>query len=291
MNTKRKGLIHELARHAVKKLPTPIPQMLRAGIDLGYLPNYWRPRSFNEKIGWQLLNRRDQRWVRLADKLAVKDYVRALCPSVRIPQTFTVATDAAGLDFKSVPDVAVVKATHGSGLVHVVEKHQAGQHLREYDKWLELKPWDIDWEWHYNGIVPRLYVEEFIGHDIDSSVPDYKLIVVNGKVLFTQVFVNRNKGALRLMYDRDWSRLPIFRSRREAQLLSRLEDIPRPNRLNEMYTIAERLGKSFPVVRVDLYYVDEEIWFGELTFSPSAGRSPFYPKEYDFLIGRQISLK
>ena len=40
----------------------------------------------------------------------------------------------------------------------------------------------------------------------------------------------------------------------------------------KMKPIVKRLASDFKFVRVDLYYIDSRIYFGELTFSPCSGK-------------------
>jgi hypothetical protein len=42
--------------------------------------------------------------------------------------------------------------------------------------------------------------------------------------------------------------------------------------------LAEGLG----YVRVDLYTLDEKIFFGELTFTPGGGTMPYTPDHFDY---------
>lgn len=43
-------------------------------------------------------------------------------------------------------------------------------------------------------------------------------------------------------------------------------------------------------MRVDLYEVNGQIYFGELTFHPCAGLMPFKPEEWDEKLGELIVL-
>ena len=67
-------------------------------------------------------------------------------------------------------------------------------------------------------------------------------------------------------------------------------DIPRPAKLDEMIAIANKLASPFPHVRIDLYYVDEQIIFGEMTFSSSGNILWKYPKTIHNKWGEELVL-
>ena len=57
-----------------------------------------------------------------------------------------------------------------------------------------------------------------------------------------------------------------------------------------MLKLARILSKNIAFLRVDLYEINDKIYFGELTFHPCAGFMPFKPKEWDEKLGEMISL-
>ena len=57
-----------------------------------------------------------------------------------------------------------------------------------------------------------------------------------------------------------------------------------------MKKIASKLSAGVPHLRVDLYEVDGQIYFGELTFSHWGGFVPFEPSEWDDILGSWINL-
>jgi hypothetical protein len=57
-----------------------------------------------------------------------------------------------------------------------------------------------------------------------------------------------------------------------------------------MIRIAEELAKGHSFVRVDLYQIQDRIFFGELTFYPAAGLSIFTPSSYDQYFGELLDL-
>lgn len=54
-----------------------------------------------------------------------------------------------------------------------------------------------------------------------------------------------------------------------------LYDLPQPMEIKTMVEIAEKLSEGFPFVRVDLYNINHKIYFGEMTFTPAACRTPY----------------
>ena len=60
--------------------------------------------------------------------------------------------------------------------------------------------------------------------------------------------------------------------------------------LEEAVKIVEVLSSSFSFVRVDLY-IQEKIYFGELTFTPGNGYISFYPASFDKLLASKMKLE
>jgi hypothetical protein len=57
-----------------------------------------------------------------------------------------------------------------------------------------------------------------------------------------------------------------------------------------MIEIAKILSKDFPHVRVDLYNLNQKIYFGELTFYDGSGYKGYISDEFDFILGKQFDL-
>ena len=90
----------------------------------------------------------------------------------------------------------------------------------------------------------------------------------------------------RNIYDADWNKI----NGRIEYPNKNDYDVPRPKVLNKLVEIAERLSEDFLAVRVDLYYFDEKIYFGELTFYHSSGYQEFAPKEFAIQMGNWIKI-
>ncbi|MGR5879865.1 ATP-grasp fold amidoligase family protein [Bacillus pacificus] len=72
---------------------------------------------------------------------------------------------------------------------------------------------------------------------------------------------NHDNGKLGF-YDTEFNQLPY----RRLDFGEIKEKLNKPKNFDEMLKIASKLSEDFPHVRVDLYNIDGEILFGELTF-------------------------
>ena len=54
-----------------------------------------------------------------------------------------------------------------------------------------------------------------------------------------------------------------------------------------MIAISEILSKKFDFVRVDLYEINNKIYFGEYTFAPGGTNKLFKPIKYEYEIGKK----
>ena len=65
----------------------------------------------------------------------------------------------------------------------------------------------------------------------------------------------------------------------------------RPAQLPKAIELARKLAQGFAFVRVDLYLLgDEQIYFGEMTFTPASGVRHWEPETADRMLGDLIEL-
>ena len=92
-----------------------------------------------------------------------------------------------------------------------------------------------------------------------------------------------------MVYDLDWNPHPetlVFNSDYE-----RAEIIEKPQNFTKMIEIAERISTGFPELRVDLYNIDGNIYFGEMTFTSQGGGMDYFTPEYLKYLGGKINIK
>ena len=138
-------------------------------------------------------------------------------------------------------------------------------------------------EKHYRRIPRRVLAEELLGSGV-SDVPDYKFYCFDGKPGFVEVIFDRHSDPWQRFLDMDWNSLPFKGTK---ALTNRT--VERPATLGQMLSIAETLAAPFFFVRVDLYEVEETVFFGELSFIPGGGVS-MSPRAWNRKLGDLIRL-
>lgn len=274
-------------RRFLRMLPVPLVRQAFHVTMLHKPGNFRRPRTFNEKVNWRILNDRRDRIAAACDKMRMKDMARAAYPwpKLRIPQTYW-----SGADLRDAPDLAalppwVLKPNHSSG--HAVfgpdPQTDVAALLKRTRDWWQRTPLELG-EWGYGQARPLLLLEERIPTPDGAPPADYKFFVFDGKVQFVQVNRGRFGAQTATFLDADWNRVPVrWRIRPVA-------DEPRPPELEMMLEIAGVLGTGWDFVRVDLYAVDGVVWFGEYTPYPGGGLLRYRPRRFDVESGQYWQL-
>ena len=155
-------------------------------------------------------------------------------------------------------------------------------------KWLKGNYWLEYSEMQYKGVKKYILVEEYLGDEEGNLPLDYKFYCLNGESKFVMVCADREIGKTAKFYyfDKNWNMMPYT----QDALDEPNKVIPKPEMIDEAFACAERLSKEFPFVRVDLYIVGKKIYFGELTFTPSAGMDEERLPTTDLILGEMLKL-
>ncbi len=247
------------------------------------------PKSFNEKLQWLKLYNRRLEYSTMVDKNAVKKYVASIIGEEYIIPTYGVWDNFDDINFDTLPNQFVLKCTHGSGDVVICkDKSQFDKKNArlKLNKSLKTNYYKISREWPYKNVKPQIIAEKLIGNGKDS-LPDYKFMCFNGDVKCIFVCYGRfsKTGTHATLFDRGWNALPFELGYHNIE-----NDVPKPQNYEKMITLSEKLSKNIPYVRVDFYEVDNQIYFGELTFFHGSGFEEITPIEWDYTLGSWIDL-
>lgn len=264
-------------------------------IQLKFFKNFHRfpklkePRTFNEKLQWLKLYDRNPYYTKLVDKYEVKNIVSELIGEEYIIPTLDVWDNANDIDFDSLPDKFVLKATHDSGRVIIckdkakLDKEWARE---EMEKSLKRDFYALTREWPYKDVPRRIIAEAFI-EDESGDLKDYKFFCFNGEAKFFKVDFDRFVGHKANYYNLDWEIQPF----EEVVCPSdKTQHHAKPLNFDKMAKLAGILSQELPFVRVDLYNTNGRIYFGEITFFPNSGMGKFNPLDADVELGELIKL-
>lgn len=255
------------------------------------------PRTFNEKIQWLKLNDHDDRYSGMIDKAAAKEFAARIIGSEHIIPTLGIYNDVNEVDWNTLPERFVLKCTHDSGSVVVCRDKSAFDWKsvsRQLKRKLKTNYFSRYREWGYKNIEPRLLCEEYMSDSTQSNgLVDYKFFCFNGEPEFLYISQGlEDHSTARISFaDMDGNRLPVERSDYKG-----FEgELPLPLNFEQMKSIADKLahavGNRF--VRVDLYEIEGQTYFSELTFYPNGGMIPFSSgtdTDWDTDFGTRIEL-
>lgn len=258
------------------------------------------PKDLNEKILWAKLFSDTSRWTELADKYKVRTYVESLGLSDYLVKIYAVWYNINEVDFDALPESFIIKANNGDGkgTNKIVRKSELTNDKRTellgtIDEWLHRKNIGaLHAEPHYKAMTPCVIAEEVLPLDPGAtSLTDYKIWCFYGKAHYVWVCSDRSGGgnsAHVMTYDLNWNAHPEFSVFNSDYL--RGEVMPRPDKLDEMISVAEKLSNGFPELRVDMYIVQGRVYFGELTFTSQGGFMDFYTPAFNLQLGSMFSI-
>lgn len=257
--------------------------------------NWEHPEDLNEKINWMKFNTETSMWTQLADKYTVREFVKDRIGEQYLVPLLGMWESENDIDFSHLPNSFVLKSNNGAGTILVIKDKST---IVESDirkiaaKWLKKRFGLLQAEPHYLKIKPLIIAESLLNEDssISFSLIDYKIWCFDGEVFGTWCCFNRNKfHADTEWHDLDWTFRPEW-SKFSVDYKNGKGVVPKPKNYNKMLEIASKLSKGFPQVRVDLYNIDGEIYFGEMTFTAAGGHMNFYSDKILKIMGSKTKI-
>lgn len=259
---------------------------------MGKRLNLNNPKTFNEKIQWlKIYGRTDINRI-MSDKYLVKEFISKEIGDRYVIPLIGVWSSVDEINFDELPDKFVLKCNHNSGTGMVICKDKSLLNIEDVKKGLKkgLKEdyFPISREYAYKNIPRRIIAEEYMEDKKTHELRDYKFFCFDGvpKALF--IASGRLKGEHSVtfdFFDMDYNHLPFTNGHPNSTI-----PIEKPDCFEEMKSLASRLSRGIPHVRVDFYEVNGRVYFGEFTFSHWGGFMPFVPEKWDEILGNWINL-
>jgi len=252
--------------------------------------NLQNPKTYNEKLQWMKLYDRNPIYTKLVDKQAVKKLVKDV-PGLNVIPTLAVWNNPDDIDLSNMPEQFVLKCTHDSGSVLIFKKKDAYSldYVKEhFRKAIKRDQYLAGREWAYKNVRPRIIAEPFMIDSSGSGLRDYKFFCFDGVAKALFIATDRGKEGTDVkfdFFDMNFKHLPFRHGHPNAEILP-----DKPENFDEMKRIAAQLSKGLRHVRVDLYNINGDIYFGEMTFYHHCGLVPFTPEKWDYTFGSWIKI-
>ena len=282
-------------------------------------PNIDNPITYNEKLQWLKLNDIHEEYSLLVDKYEAKEIVRKRIGDEYIIPTFVIYADkykvrdyvanVIGKEYlipligfykspkeivwDELPNQFVLKTTHDSGGVVVCSDkakldRKAAQ--KKLGKSLKKNYFYEHREYPYKDVKPRIIAEQYMVDESGTGLKDYKFFCFDGKpnLLYISRGLEHHPTAEISFYGMDGVEKEYHRSDYKPY-----HNAIMPSNFEEMREIAEILFKEVnsSFVRIDLYSINEKVYFSEITFSPCSGMIPFEPMSADDELGNLLHIK
>lgn len=255
------------------------------------------PHTFSQKLQWLKLYYRKSEFTTMVDKYAVKQYVAGRIGEEYIIPTLGAWNSFDEIDFDILPDQFVLKSANGCGNNGVVictdklklDKKAAKKRLEKSMK-LDCYVSLVEWPYHY--VPRRIIAEKFMTDKVNDGnhkdLIDYKFYCFSGNPEYCQVIRDRNTKETIDFYDMDWQDQHFYGLNLEAK--NGVTPVECPKELAKMKEICAILSKDIPFSRIDLYVINEKIYFGEITLYPSSGFGGFRPECWNRKLGDMLTL-
>lgn len=252
----------------------------------------WKnPVRYTQKLQYLRLYyyKNDLNVIRASDRISVRDYLNELGLAEFLIPIYGLFDSYEDIDFSILPSQFVLKATHGSNMNYIcLDKNRIDhKNLKKIvKKWIATDYGKKTVEPHYSKIKPRLIIEKYLG-DENNLPTEYKIHTFNGVARYLYVVNGRGKN---ITYDNlyiDWT---PFKEAQFNHWNSPEELSVRPENFDKMIQISQNIAKIFPFCRVDLYSINNNIYFGEATFTPAKGTLLFDVDAADYQISTWLDI-
>ena len=271
----------------------------------GYKLNLKDPKSFNEKVIYKWLFDRNPLIQLTSDKYRVRHYIedklgndgakKHLVPLLYVtcrPET---------IPFNELPDEYIIKPNHGWASYIIAENVKGNKKytiktpkktysladtkevrieiIKVCKIWLSTNYGVKKNMWAYQKIKPLIIIEKLLRDSFGNIPDDYKFFMFHGKCKRITVCAERLSNLTFTEYDINWNLLNFSVGKPG-------KPVKKPEALDQMMLISEKLSKDFDFVRIDLYFADNNIYCGEITHYPLSGLGKITTTEFDFELGK-----
>ena len=257
----------------------------------GFDPNLVEPQRFSEKLLARLIYDDDPYYPLYGTKLIAPYFLaKRSIPGLRFAQRFKVKRHLEVSDFDDIPNAFVVKSSFGSGLNRIVadkSKSDIGKICTLFNEGLFRI---------MNARAQRdptncAIFEEYLAGPDGKTPDDLKFHCFRSadgrSQLILQLDSNRFGNHRQSFFDEAFQPLDLgFSDMQRHEIPPQL-----PKHFENLVRIVRAISDGFDYIRVDLFNVDDQIFFGELTPFHRGGMAKVVTEEWDRRLGEMWDMR
>ena len=260
---------------------------------LTYLNHYYHLYYFDKKTyNYYIHSLKNKDLIRkgfFSDKLKAKEYIDKNFPYIKTPKTLFKTKNPEELQNYDLPDKFVLKNSSGSQMNIIVNngKYNIKTLIKKSKKFLKTKYSTNSYrkfinakERQYDYNDPTIYIEEFL----ENGIKDYKCAVIKGKLAFLSVNYKKHgeKKYYKNIYDADFN-LENYRRLTHESFFKEIDIDDEKKEIFKKFIKDFYEKEKFDFVRIDFFIENNEVYFGEFTFTPDNCMCK-YSKDFEKLI-------
>ena len=247
--------------------------------------------TFQDKLNYLVIHESPEYKSNIVDKIKLSEYSKKILGKNICVPILKIYNNANEINLDELPDKFVLKCNHGSGM-NIFCKDKSKFDLEkskiQLNKWLNINYGYGTSEFQYYFVKRKIFASPYLADDII----DYKVYCFNGNpkfVVVKKILDEKNHQYLYNYYDLNWTLTDLEFGTNEFKRDPNII-IEKPKNLDLMIAYSKKLSNEFAFVRVDLYDINNTIYLGELTFTPTNSFCFFKNEAQRIYLGSLINI-
>ena len=244
--------------------------------------------TIQDKLNYLLVHESPENKSEIVDKILLRNYSTKIIGRDLCVPILKIYNNVDEINLSELPDKFVLKCNHGSGM-NIVCKNKEKFNLEEaknkLKKWMNINYGLASFEYQYINIKRKIFAEKYLTDDII----DYKVNCFNGEPKLIRIKRHVNGVNVNNFYDLNWTLTNIEFNysdfKRDVSIKTN-----KPINFEKMLDYARTLSNKFCFCRVDFYEVDNVLYLGEMTFSPTNVEMNFNNRSISLYLGNFLNI-
>lgn len=244
--------------------------------------------TIQDKLNYLLVHESPENKSEIVDKILLRNYSTKIIGRDLCVPILKIYNNVDEINLSELPDKFVLKCNHGSGM-NIVCKNKEKFNLEEaknkLKKWMNINYGLASFEYQYINIKRKIFAEKYLTDDII----DYKVNCFNGEPKLIRIKRHVDGVNVNNFYDLNWTLTNIEFNysdfKRDVSIKTN-----KPKNFEKMLDYARKLSNKFCFCRVDFYEVDNVLYLGEMTFSPTNVEMNFNNRSISLYLGNFLNI-